>query len=612
MCGIVGGVSGRNVTPILLEGLKTLEYRGYDSSGLAVINGSDGLVRIRATGKISVLEEAISRNRPVGQVGLAHTRWATHGEPSLENAHPHVSENKVAIVHNGIIENYVQIKKKLEEHGYQFDSKTDSEVIAHLLHDYLSRGADLFSAAIRVRDQLEGAYAFAAIALDYSNEIVGCRFGAPLVIGQGIGENFIASDVLALLSVTQKFVFLENGDVAKLTRQAIEIVDEDSRPVDRPVKQTPIMANSVDRGSYRHFMQKEIFEQPAAISATLEGRISNCILPTADMLGAQVTDKRWMEIEHLQLVACGTSYHAALVGKYWFEEFAGIHAEAEVASEFRYRKKVVLPNTLFVTLSQSGETADTLAALQATQFNDYLARLTICNVAESSLVRESDWVLLSHAGPEIGVASTKAFTTQLVGLMLLVLTFAQKKNSQLGVLTDIVDELIGLGGMVEEILKIDHQIKEIAADLVDKDHALFLGRGAFYPIALEGSLKLKEISYIHAEAYPAGELKHGPLALVDEHMPVFAIAPNNEMIEKLKANLEEVKARKGMLYVFAEPDVDIQEENKVKVIKLPVASKYLTPLLMTIPLQMLAYHTAVMKGTDVDQPRNLAKSVTVE
>jgi glucosamine--fructose-6-phosphate aminotransferase (isomerizing) len=610
MCGIVGAVAQRDVAPILLEGLKRLEYRGYDSAGLAVLNSDNCITRHRTLGKVKELEEALSQQPLPGNIGIAHTRWATHGEPSVRNAHPHICKDHVGVVHNGIIENHETLRGSQKASGHKFTSETDTEVIVHAIHDQLETGTDLLEAVRNTSKTLDGAYALGVILKEEPNRLIAARHGSPLVIGLGIGENFIASDVFALLPVTQKFIFLEEGDIAEISRLGIIIFDREGKRVERAIKESGLSADAVERGEYRHYMLKEIFEQPRAIGDTLEGRLSsNRVLPNSFGLSAEGLLET---IEAIQIVACGTSYHAGLVARYWFESLTGLPCSVEVASEYRYRKHHVPKNCLFVTISQSGETADTLAALKLAKQLGYASTLSICNVPESSLVRESDLVLLTRAGPEIGVASTKAFTTQLVSLLFLVSVLGRYNGMDDAAEEHRVSEFRSLPGKVEAALKLDEQIKIVAERFVDKHHALFLGRGDQYPVAMEGALKLKEISYIHAEAYPAGELKHGPLALIDDEMPVITVAPNNELLEKLKSNLEEVRARGGELFVFADDRLKIENEKGVTVIKVPSVDGLLQPIVFTIPLQLLAYHVAVLKGTDVDQPRNLAKSVTVE
>ena len=622
MCGIVGGVAERNVVPILLEGLRRLEYRGYDSSGIAVLNNSDDLQRVRTIGKIKNLDVRIQQEvQPIsGSIGISHTRWATHGVPSENNAHPHICNNKVAVVHNGIIENYQSLKEEQKAAGYRFTSETDTEVIAHAVHEQLELTDDLFKAVTQAVKHLEGAYALGVVATNDPHTLVVARKGSPLVIGIGIGEHFIASDVSALLPVTHNFMFLEEGDIAKITRHAVEIYDTKGEPVERAVKQSKLTSNSVELGDHKHYMHKEIFEQPQAVSDTLEGRITPDQVVVSSF-GHQA-ESIFKTVRQIQIIACGTSYHSGLVAKYWFEDIIGMPCQVEVASEYRYRNPVIQDNTLFVTISQSGETADTLAALQQININrkvgaegiSVITTLTICNVAESSLTRESDLICLTHAGPEIGVASTKAFTTQLVVLALLVTSMGkvQKRVSEMGE-SQIVQELQKIPNLINHALKHEETIKVVAQSFTDKQNALFLGRGTMYPIAMEGALKLKEISYIHAEAYPAGELKHGPLALIDENMPVVAIAPLDDLLEKLKSNLQEVKARGGQMIVFEDERSDISSEKDFTVIKAATNVGQITaPITFNIALQLLSYHVAIIKGTDVDQPRNLAKSVTVE
>jgi len=610
MCGIVGAIAQRPVSAILLEGLRRLEYRGYDSAGLAVLNAAGELKRIRSLGKVARLAAAVADSPMPGTLGIAHTRWATHGEPAERNAHPHLCRDRCVVVHNGIIENHESLRLDQTARGHLFTSETDTEVVVHAIYDELVEGFGLTEAVRRAASRMEGAYALGVIdALD-PDRLVAARQGSPLVVGIGFGEHFIASDVFALLPVTHRFIFLEEGDVAELTRERLTIWDRFGNLVERPIKESTLNADAADRGPYRHYMQKEIFEQPRAIADTLEGRLSgNRVL--AESFGRDAP-RVFSGIRSVTIVACGTSYHAGLVARYWLESVAGIPCMVEVASEYRYRRHVVPDASLFVTISQSGETADTLAALRLAKESGYATTLAICNVPESSLVRESDLVLLTHAGPEIGVASTKAFTTQLVALLLLTTTLGRYHGIDEERETHLVDLLRALPGRVEEVLRLDAEIAQLAELFVDKNHTLFLGRGEQYPIAMEGALKLKEISYIHAEAYPAGELKHGPLALIDEEMPVVAVAPNNFLLEKLKSNLEEVRARGGLLYVFADYKVPLLDDRAVKVIRLPETDELIDPLVFSIPLQLLAYHVAVLKGTDVDQPRNLAKSVTVE
>jgi glucosamine--fructose-6-phosphate aminotransferase (isomerizing) len=606
MCGIVGALAQRDVSSILLEGLRRLEYRGYDSAGIALIN--DGkLERFRALGKVQQLANKIIDDQP-GKVGIAHTRWATHGVPSESNAHPHFSKNRIAVVHNGIIENYKEIRQKLTADGYVFTSETDTEVIAHLVESFYE--TDLFSAVKKAIKTLEGAFALGIIALDEPDTLVACRKGSPLVLGVGFQEHFIASDISALLPVTSRFIFLEEGDFAVLHHKSFQIYDVDGKEKELEVHLTEMTSDSVTKGKFRHYMLKEIYEQSKSITDCLEGRItSDDILDS--IFGPSAADI-FSRVENIQIIACGTSYHAGYVAKYWIEALLELPCQIEVASEFRYRKAVVPKNTLFVTLSQSGETADTLAALRNLSSDNYCGSLSICNVPESSLVRESNLVLMTRAGPEIGVASTKAFVTQLVSMLLLTLSIGKVRNLESSVISAIVKELVELPRQVEKLLELDPKIKAIAEDFIDKKDALFLGRGEHYPIAMEGALKLKEISYIHAEAYPAGELKHGPLALVDADMPVVVVTPNDELMEKLHSNMQEVKARGGKLYIFAHQGVKLEETSDDVVIEMAGETQWTTPILSTIPLQLLSYHVAVLRGTDVDQPRNLAKSVTVE
>ena len=614
MCGIVGAVAERNVSAILLEGLKRLEYRGYDSAGLAIINTEKKLQRCRAQGKVIEVEKKLLANPLLGHLGVAHTRWATHGKPSENNAHPHLSSDELALVHNGIIENHEPLRKQLQAAGYQFTSETDTEVVTHLVHQIYQQTQDLTEAVRQTIAQLEGAYALAVIHQQHPNELVCARKGSPLVIGVGIGETFCASDPLALLQVTDRFIYLEEGDLATLTLTEQRIINQQGEKIERPILQWEHGNQAAEKGEYRHFMLKEIYEQPAVIAATLEGRISDSrVLPQA--LGA-VAMELLPKVKQVQIIACGTSYHAGMVARYWIERLAGLPCQVEVASEYRYRDVVVAENCLFVTISQSGETADTLAALRFAKNAGYLGSLAICNAPGSSLVRESDLSLMTQAGPEIGVASTKAFTTQLTALLLLTLSLRRAHlpdpQAKDAVEAELVQALRSLPRIAEASLQLDKQIEVMAQDFAEKNHALFLGRGSHYPIALEGALKLKEISYIHAEAYPAGELKHGPLALVDDAMPVIAVAPKDDLVEKLKSNLQEVRARGGELFVFADPDSFLEPEEGMKVIHLPAIHDVLAPIIYTLPLQLLSYHVAVLKGTDVDQPRNLAKSVTVE
>jgi len=610
MCGIVGGIAARNVSEILLEGLRRLEYRGYDSAGMAIMSSDNQIQRVRRQGKVQELADAMVATNPLGGLGIAHTRWATHGVPSEANAHPHMSKEHIAIVHNGIIENHDELREELKALGYEFTSQTDTEVVVHLIEHYSHTEETLLEAVRKTVPRLDGAFALAVIDTNCPDRLIVARSGSPLVIGVGIGENFIGSDQLALLQVTDRFMFLEEGDFAELTLDGVDVTDLQGSSVKREVTRFEHQLDAADKGEYRHYMLKEIFEQPDVVAATLAGRISKTQV-LEQVLGAQAKDIL-DQIKAVQIIACGTSFHAGLVTQYWIEELAGIPCRVEVASEYRYRKIVVQPGTLFLTISQSGETADTLAALRMAKESGYLASLAICNVGTSTLVRESDLVMLTHAGPEIGVASTKAFTTQLVALLLVTLMLARRTGLSSDVEKQIVTALHALPKALEQALLLDDEIKITAEDFAEKNHALFLGRGALYPVAMEGALKLKEISYIHAEAYPAGELKHGPLALVDREMPVITVAPNNEMLDKLKSNLHEVKARGGMLYVYADVDASVANDDNTRVTTLSPVDRILEPIVYTIPLQLLSYHVAVLKGTDVDQPRNLAKSVTVE
>ena len=609
MCGIVGAVAQRDVAEILLEGLRRLEYRGYDSAGIATIDQNNQLVNAKRLGKVQELARAIQEYPLSGGTGIAHTRWATHGAPSEVNAHPHFSSN-IAVVHNGIIENHQELREKLQNFGYEFVSQTDTEVIGHLVSHELKTSDSLLIAVQKVVKQLEGAYG--TVVMDSTNRerIIVARSGSPLVIGYGLGENFIASDMMALLPVTRKFAFLEEGDVAEVTRFGVDIYDTNGEPVERESKEVSVSHDSGSKGEYRHYMLKETYEQPIAIRNTLEGRLTgDRIDVNAFGLGAEDIFK---DIDHVQIIACGTSYHSGMVARYWLEALAGVSCNIEIASEFRYRKSHVPKNALLVTISQSGETADTLAALRLAKELGYKASLTICNVDGSSLVRESDLSFMTKAGVEIGVASTKAFTTQLVGLMMMTLALGKYHGMSEQVQTEIAQALLTLPSKLEEVLALAGSIEDLAEDFADKHHALFLGRGDQYPIAMEGALKLKEISYIHAEAYAAGELKHGPLALIDAEMPVIVVAPKNDLIEKLKSNVEEVRARGGLMYVFADSNANFASDDTMKVINVPICDDLVAPIVYTIPLQLLSYYVAIIKGTDVDQPRNLAKSVTVE
>ncbi len=610
MCGIVGATAERNVVPILLEGLRRLEYRGYDSAGVAVRH-DDGVQRRRALGKVAELEAAIDASPIEGCTGIAHTRWATHGAPSEANAHPHISGPDLAIVHNGIIENHDALRNDLIKAGYEFTSQTDTEVIAHRIHLHLETGINLEAAVRKTVDELEGAYALVVMSKDEPGKLILAREGCPVVVGLGIGENFVASDVAALLPVTRKFMFLEEGDIAVITREGVEITDLAGNVVERPVNESELTADAVERGRFRHYMQKEIHEQAHAVAETLEQRIGDGrVLESA--LGPSAGELL-PKIKAVHIVACGTSYHAGLVARYWIEEHCNLPCSVEIASEYRYRTVVVPEGALFVTVSQSGETADTLAALRKAKGNGYLTSLAICNVPESSLVRESDLVLMTRAGPEIGVASTKAFTTQLAAFAMFVLMLGRHNGLDETHERELTKQLMEIPGLIEQVLTLDEPIEKLSNEFAEHHNALFLGRGAQNAIAMEGALKLKEISYIHAEAYAAGELKHGPLALVDENMPIITVAPNDDLLEKLKSNLQEVLARGGQLFVFADPNVHFDEGDGITLLRMPThIEDFQAPILYTIPLQLLSYHVALIKGTDVDQPRNLAKSVTVE
>lgn len=608
MCGIVGAVAQRDIAEILLEGLRRLEYRGYDSAGLAVVDSEGHMTRVRRLGKVQMLAQAVEEQPLHGGTGIAHTRWATHGEPSESNAHPHVSEH-IVVVHNGIIENHEPLRALLQSRGYVFVTETDTEVIAHLVHWELEQGGTLREAVLRAIPQLRGAYGTVIMDTRDPGTLLAARSGSPLVIGLGMGENFIASDQLALLPVTRRFIFLEEGDIAEVTRRSVVIFDKSGAEVKRQEIESNLQYDAGDKGIYRHYMQKEIFEQPNAIKNTLTGRISHGEVDLSE-LGPNANEML-AQVEHIQIVACGTSYNSGMVSRYWFEALAGVPCDVEIASEFRYRKSAVRRNSLMITLSQSGETADTLAALRLSKELGYLGSLAICNVPGSSLVRESDLALMTKAGTEIG-GSTKAFTTQLTVLLMLVAKLARLKGQDASIEHDIVHGLQALPNRIEQMLSQDKRIEQLAERFSDKHHALFLGRGDQYPIAMEGALKLKEISYIHAEAYAAGELKHGPLALIDAEMPVIVVAPNNELLEKLKSNIEEVRARGGELYVFADGEAGFNGSDNMHIIEMPHVEETIAPIFYTVPLQLLAYHVALIKGTDVDQPRNLAKSVTVE
>ena len=610
MCGIVGAVAQRDVAEILINGLHRLEYRGYDSAGVAVVDPNHELHRVRCLGKVKALDEAVAVKPLIGGTGIAHTRWATHGEPSEANAHPHTSGN-FAVVHNGIIENHEELRELLKSRGYVFNSQTDTEVIAHLVEWEMRTAATLLEAVQKTVKQLTGAYGMVVLDREHPEHLVAARSGSPLVIGLGIGENFLASDQLALLSVTRRFIYLEEGDIAEITRRTVDIYDANGQKVEREVHESNLENDAAEKGKFRHFMQKEIYEQPNALINTMEGRIlhNNVIVDAIGNGAAEILEK----VEHIQIVACGTSYNAGMTARYWFEALAGVSCDVEIASEFRYRKFVTRPNSLLVTISQSGETADTLAALRLAKEKGYMAALTICNVSSSSLVRESDLAFMTRAGVEVGVASTKAFTTQLATLLMLVTAIGKVKgNISNEQEVEIVKALQSLPAEIEKALAFDKDIEALAEDFAEKNHALFLGRGEFYPIAMEASLKLKEISYIHAEAYAAGELKHGPLALIDADMPVIVVAPNNELLEKVKSNIEEVRARGGQLYVFADKEAGFTPSEGMKIITMPKVNEIIAPIFYTVPMQLLSYHVALIKGTDVDQPRNLAKSVTVE
>lgn len=610
MCGIVGAVAQRDVAEILVDGLHRLEYRGYDSAGVAVLGNDHNLQIVRRVGKVKFLDEALESNPLLGGTGIAHTRWATHGEPSEVNAHPHRS-GKIAVVHNGIIENYEELSAELQQRGYVFQSQTDTEVIAHLVEWEFRTTPNLLDAVRKAVKQLRGAYGTVVMNQDEPEHLVVARSGSPLVIGLGVGENFLASDPLALLSVTRRFIYLEEGDVAEITRRTVDIYNRSGEKVERDVHEGNFESDAADKGQYRHYMQKEIFEQPVAIMNTLEGRIENGKVNIEAI--SNNAEEILKKVEHIQIVACGTSYNAGMVARYWFESIAGVACDVEIASEFRYRKFVTRPNSLLVTISQSGETADTLAALRLAKESGFMAAMTICNVASSSLVRESDFAFMTRAGVEVGVASTKAFTTQLTCLLLLTAALGRLKgNVSAEQETEIVKSLQRLPAQIESALVFDKEIEKLSEDFAEKHHTLFLGRGEFYPIAMESALKLKEISYIHAEAYAAGELKHGPLALIDADMPVIVVAPENDLLEKVKSNIEEVRARGGQMYVFADREAGFSSQEGYTVLTFPKVDHVTAPIFYAVPLQLLSYHVALIKGTDVDQPRNLAKSVTVE
>jgi glucosamine--fructose-6-phosphate aminotransferase (isomerizing) len=610
MCGIVGAVAERNVVEILLEGLKRLEYRGYDSAGVALLQSDGNLTRIRRTGKVQELADAVANSEALGSTGIAHTRWATHGGVTEANAHPHFSSERVAVVHNGIIENYVSLRNQLTEKGYRFTSDTDTETIAHTVHEELKSGKNLLSAVQSAVNTFHGAYGTVIMDKEDPSRVVVARSGSPLVIGLGLGENFIASDQMALLPVTRRFIFLEEGDVAEITRRTVDIFDKHGAPVEREVVESNIEHDAGDKGGYRHYMLKEIHEQPTVVRNALQQRITETGL-APDVFG-EGADAIFKQVKHVQIIACGTSYHAGMTARYWLEQYANVSCNVEIASEFRYRKSVVHPNSLLITISQSGETADTLAALRLAKESGYMSSLTICNVPGSSLVRESDLAFMTRAGAEIGVASTKAFTTQLTAFLMLTLALGKENGMLESDESGIIAALHSLPAKLEETLAITNGIEDLAEEFADKNHSLFLGRGDQYPIAMEGALKLKEISYIHAEAYASGELKHGPLALIDDEMPVIVVAPNNELLEKLKSNVEEVRARGGIMYVFADKDAAFEGDESMRVINVPHCDSPIAPIIYTLPLQLLSYYVALIKGTDVDQPRNLAKSVTVE
>ncbi len=610
MCGIVGAVAQRDVVEILVEGLRRLEYRGYDSAGVAVVDADKNLTRVRRLGKVQALADAVEEQEVLGGTGIAHTRWATHGEPSETNAHPHTSGD-ITVVHNGIIENHEPLREMLQGRGYVFESQTDTEVIAHLVEWERRTSETLVEALHKTAAQLEGAYGTVIVDRRDPERLVVARSGSPIVIGFGVGENFLASDQLALLSVTRRFMYLEEGDVAELTRRDVKVIDASGVAVEREIIESNAEHDAGDKGQYRHFMQKEIFEQPTALINTMEGRITQdaVVVESIGVNALEILNK----VEHVQIIACGTSYNSGMAARYWFEGLAGVSCDVEIASEFRYRKFVTRPNSLLITLSQSGETADTLAALRLAKEKGYMAAMTICNVSGSSLVRESDFAFMTRAGTEIGVASTKAFTTQLAAMLMLVTAIGKlNKNIDAVKEKEIVQAIHSLPVQIESALAFDKEIEALAEDFADKHHTLFLGRGEFYPIAMEASLKLKEISYIHAEAYAAGELKHGPLALIDADMPVVVVAPSNDLLEKLKSNVEEVRARGGLLYVFADEKAGFEATEGMKIITMPTVNEITAPIFYTVPMQLLSYHVALIKGTDVDQPRNLAKAVTVE
>lgn len=612
MCGIVGAIAQRDITEILVEGLRRLEYRGYDSAGVAVIDRDFKLQRTRSLGKVAELSDKLISSPANGTIGIAHTRWATHGEPAERNAHPHISNARIAVVHNGIIENYEALRTALKDKGYVFESETDTEVVVHLIESYLTPGVSLLDAVRKATTELTGAYALGVIAQDDPDHLIAVRQGSPLVLGLGIGEHFIGSDIQALLPVTNRFIYLENGDSVEMGRGGFKIFDAAGDIVQRDIKESSASSMDAELGEYRHFMLKEIYEQPTAVQNTLLGRLDNSSMRNCVIGDQEHFAKVLASVKEIQIIACGTSYHSGLVARYWLESLTDIPCQVEVASEYRYRRQPKREGVLVITISQSGETADTLAALEKVKAEGCLATLTVCNVPESSLTRESDFALMTVAGPEIGVASTKAFTTQLVALQMLVISLMQQDPAKASMVAEMVNNLKLLPALMDKVLQQDADIKLMAEAFIDKHNALFLGRGDLYPIAMEGALKLKEISYIHAEAYPAGELKHGPLALVDSEMPIVATAPNTQLLEKLKSNLEEVRSRGGVLYLFADENADITAQDNIHIIRVPEVPESLLPIIYTIPLQLLSYHVAVFKGTDVDKPRNLAKSVTVE
>ncbi len=610
MCGIVGAIAERNVVEILLEGLRRLEYRGYDSAGVALLSNNGDYSQVRRTGKVNELANAIDAKNGMGNVGIAHTRWATHGGVTENNAHPHVSKDRISVVHNGIIENYQALREELKAQGYSIDTDTDTETIAHTVHSLLATSGSLLAAVQNAVKKFHGAYGTVVMDREDPSRLIVARSGSPLVIGLGIGENFIASDQMALLPVTRRFIYLEEGDVAEITRREVKIYDAYGQPVERGVVESNINHDAGDKGGYRHYMLKEIYEQPTVVRNGLQGRINDSGLVSG--IFGEGADELLAKVKHVQIIACGTSYHAGMTARYWLEQYANVSCNVEIASEFRYRKSVVHPNSLLLTISQSGETADTLAALRLAKELGYMASLTVCNVESSSLVRESDMAFMTKAGAEIGVASTKAFTTQLTAFLLLTIALGEKNGMSAADKEMILSGLHSLPSKIEETLTLAKSIEVLAEEFSDKNHSLFLGRGEQYPIAMEGALKLKEISYIHAEAYASGELKHGPLALIDEKMPVIVVAPNNELLEKLKSNVEEVRARGGIMYVFADKNANFKSDETMRVINVPNCNEAIAPIVYTLPLQLLSYYVALIKGTDVDQPRNLAKSVTVE